>query len=143
MSTAVLTLTRGLPGSGKTTWAKAQTAAQPNTVRVNRDDLRAMLLTDWPHGDAGWEWVCTLAQYAQIRALLDAGMHVICDDTNLHAGALAGLTYLATCAKAEVRVQDFTDVPVAVCIARDAARPNPVGTAVIERMWAAYQQVSS
>lgn len=73
MSTAVLTLTRGLPGSGKSTWAKAQTLSRPNTVRVNRDDVRAMLLPEWPHGDTGWEWTCTLAQYAQIRARLEAG----------------------------------------------------------------------
>lgn len=36
-----LTITRGLPGSGKSTWAKAWTAADPTCrARVNRDDLR-------------------------------------------------------------------------------------------------------
>ncbi|NUR25646.1 MAG: AAA family ATPase, partial [Catenulispora sp.] len=54
-------LTRGLPGSGKTTWAKAQ----PGFVRVNRDELRTML-----HGGllgTGWaEQQVTVAQRAQI-----------------------------------------------------------------------------
>jgi predicted kinase len=139
MSSAVLTLTRGLPGSGKTTWAKAQTTTQPATVRVNRDEVRAMLLPDWPHGDRGWEQVCTIAQHAQIKALLDAGMHVICDDTNLNDCETATLVYLAMCAEARVRVQDFTSVPIEVCIARDAARPHPVGAQAIRRMWDNYQ----
>jgi predicted kinase len=139
MSAVVLTLTRGLPGSGKTTWAKAQTATQPATVRVNRDDVRAMLLPDWPHGQRRWEQVCTIAAHAQIKALLDAGVHVICDDTNLNDCETASLIYLAMCADAKVRVQDFTDVPVEVCIARDAARPNPVGAQTIRRMWDTYQ----
>jgi hypothetical protein len=34
-----LIITRGLPGSGKTTWARQQV----RFVRVNRDDLREML----------------------------------------------------------------------------------------------------
>jgi predicted kinase len=38
-----LIYTKGLPASGKSTWAKAQQAKDPNTVRVNKDDLRAML----------------------------------------------------------------------------------------------------
>jgi predicted kinase len=139
MSTVVLTLTRGLPASGKTTWAKDQTAAVPCTVRVNRDDIRAMLLPVWPHGDPVWEWRCTVAQHAQIRALLETGTNVICDDTNLTDDAVWSLLYLARCAGAQVHVKDFTDVPVQVCIERDAARPDPVGAAVIERMWADYQ----
>ncbi|HEX2774665.1 MAG TPA: AAA family ATPase, partial [Micromonosporaceae bacterium] len=44
-----LIVTRGLPGSGKTTYART---LQPRVVRVNRDDLRRMLhggrfLTQW------------------------------------------------------------------------------------------------
>ena len=83
---ATLTITRGLPGSGKTTWARQQGGA----VRVNRDDLRRML-----HGGPiglGWAEVqVTLAQRALIEALLRAGLNVISDDTNLRRSVVREL----------------------------------------------------
>jgi predicted kinase len=130
-----LTLTRGLPGSGKTTWAKQQ----GGHVRVNRDDLRRML-----HGGPlfqGWAEVqVTLAQRAQVEALLRAGINVICDDTNLRAKAFRDLADLGRLCGARVEVHDFTDVPVEECIARDAARPEGerVGEEAIRSMWQRY-----
>jgi len=39
-----VTILKGLPGSGKTTWAKEQIAKSPgNYKRINKDDLREML----------------------------------------------------------------------------------------------------
>jgi predicted kinase len=130
-----LTITRGLPGSGKTTWAKQQ----GGHVRVNRDELRRML-----HGGplhTGWAEVqVTLAQRAQVEALLRAGLNVICDDTNLRARVVRELAELARSVGAEVVVRDFTDVPVDECVARDATRPvdERVGEDVIRGMWQRY-----
>src|SRR5436305_1061904 len=130
-----LTITRGLPGSGKTTWAKQQ----GGHVRVNRDDLRRML-----HGGpllTGWaEKQVTLAQRAQVEALLRAGVNVICDDTNLRARVFRELAELGRLCGAEVVVHDFTDVPVEECVARDASRPDGerVGEDAIRGMWQRY-----
>jgi len=130
-----LTITRGLPGSGKTTWAKQQ----GGHVRVNRDDLRRML-----HGGPlpnGWaEAQVTLAQRAQVEALLRAGVNVICDDTNLYPRTARELAELGKLAGAEIVVRDFTDVPVEECIARDANRSDAerVGEEVIRGMWQRY-----
>ncbi|HEX6869842.1 MAG TPA: AAA family ATPase [Micromonosporaceae bacterium] len=127
-----LTITRGLPGAGKTTWARRQ----PRSVRVNRDELRRML-----HGGPlglGWAEVqVTVAQRAQVRALLEAGVNVICDDTNLRAKVVRELGELAQTCGANVVIQDFTDVPLEVCIARDATRrgDDRVGEATIRDMW--------
>ena len=41
MSTVIFT--KGLPASGKSTWAKAWAAEQPGRVRINSNDLRAMM----------------------------------------------------------------------------------------------------
>ena len=39
-----VTLTKGLPGSGKSTWAKQIIDENPSFFkRINKDDLRAML----------------------------------------------------------------------------------------------------
>ncbi|OLB75659.1 MAG: 5'-hydroxyl kinase [Actinobacteria bacterium 13_2_20CM_2_71_6] len=130
-----LTITRGLPGSGKTAWAKQQ----GGHVRVNRDELRRML-----HGGplhTGWAEVqVTLAQHAQVEALLRAGLNVICDDTNLRARVVRELAELGRLAGASVVVKDFTGVPVDVCVERDAARPadERVGEDVIRSMWQRY-----
>ena len=129
---ATLTITRGLPGSGKTTWARRQRGA----VRVNRDDLRRML-----HGGMiglGWAEVqVTVAQRALVEALLRAGVNVICDDTNLRSRYVRDLAALARAGGADVVIRDFTDVPVDVCVARDTARepPERVGEDTIRAMW--------
>ncbi|MDI1459697.1 AAA family ATPase [Catellatospora sp. KI3] len=134
-TTPTLTITRGLPGSGKTTWAKTQ----PNVVRVNRDDLRRML-----HGGnlgEGWAEVqVTVAQRAQVEALLRAGVDVVCDDTNLRAKVVRELAELAAACGARTVLRDFTDVPLQTCLERDAARPEAerVGPEVIMRMHERY-----
>lgn len=130
----MLTITRGLPGSGKTTLARAQQAANPNLWRINRDDIRAMLRSSWEWGNDEHENACTLAQAAAIRALLNNGHDVIADDTNLNPDHLDALRRLAAYCDAEFVVHDMTDVPLHECIRRDNLRRNPVGTAVIHDM---------
>lgn len=79
-----LTITRGLPGSGKTTWARAEVYRDPeNVARVNRDDIRMMLYgkTVLP---PELEPMVTKTQHHAAGALLKAGKSVIVDDTNLH-----------------------------------------------------------
>lgn len=130
-----LTITRGLPASGKTTWARQQGGA----VRVNRDDLRRMM--HGGHLGQGWAEVqVTLAQRAQVEALLRAGVNVICDDTNLRSRYVRELADLALICGAEVVVRDFTDVTVDECVARDAVRAEPdrVGEDVIRGMHQRY-----
>jgi len=132
---ATLTLTRGLPGSGKSTWARQQKGA----VRVNRDEMRRML--HGGHLGLGWAEVqVTIAQHGLVRALLTAGINVICDDTNFIARHVRALTAIAEECGASVVVRDFTDVPLEVCIARDAEREGDarVGEAAIRSMHRRY-----
>lgn len=131
---ATLIVTRGLPGSGKTTWARDQSGY----FRVNRDDIRKMLLDTWPYGDSGAEEACTTMTHSAIRTLLYSGYDVICDDTNLDIKHLKPILQIARTAGAEIVVQDFTNVPLVDCILQDSMRPNPVGEEVIIRMWKRY-----
>jgi len=132
---ATLTITRGLPGSGKTTWARQQRGA----VRVNRDDLRRMLHGGW--SGQGWAEVqVSIAQRAAIEALLRAGVNVISDDTNLAGRVVTELSDLAGQCGASVVVKDFTDVPLEVCLERDAKRDGDeqVGEHAIRKMHRRY-----
>lgn len=129
-----LIITRGLPGSGKTTWARKQRGYH----RVNRDDIRAMLLPTWPHGDKIEEAICTLVSHQIIEVLLGTCRDVICDDTNLNPDHLKRLMAIGYEQRAEIVIQDFTNVSVEDCIYLDSTRPNPVGRDVIIRMWERY-----
>ncbi|MEW2381792.1 AAA family ATPase [Micromonospora sp. NPDC047707] len=133
---ARLIATRGLPASGKTTFARK---LQPSVVRVNRDDLRRML-----HGERLFtqraEWQVTLVQRAQVEALLRSGADVCVDDTNLRSRTLRDWADLAARYGAEFEVHDFTDVPLEECLRRDATRPEAdrVGEAAIRRLHERY-----
>lgn len=126
-----LIITRGLPGSGKTTKARRITSAT-TTVRVNRDDLRLMLHTGTWTAEA--EKVTKAVRDAAIRAALAAGRSVICDDTHMKDDEVEWMRSLAESAGVSFAIIDMRDVPVDECIRRDAARPEPVGRDVIERM---------
>jgi predicted kinase len=131
-----LLITRGLPASGKTTFARK---LQPGVVRVNRDDLRRMLhgrrlFTQWAESQV------THAQRAAVEALLRAHADVIVDDTNLRAKTVREWAELAAQHGATFEVHDFTDVPVDECIRRDAERDpvDQVGEEAIRRMHGRY-----
>jgi predicted kinase len=131
-----LLITRGLPASGKTTFARE---LQPYVVRVNRDDLRIMLhgrrlFTQWAEGQV------TAVQKHMVEALLRARADVIVDDTNLRAATVRDWATLAARFGASFEVHDFTDVPLEECLRRDADRPagEQVGAEAIQRMFDRY-----
>lgn len=140
---ATLWITRGLPASGKTSWARATLASRPpgQIVRLNRDDLRRMGLPGGyhkPERDA--EQRITTARDAALRALLESGCDVIVDDTNLRAKYVRSLMEIADRAGATMEVVDFTDVPMDECVRRDQERVGPerVGEIVIRDMHSRY-----
>jgi predicted kinase len=136
----VLRITRGLPGSGKTTLARAWVAAyRAHRARVNLDDLRAMI-DDSVFAEGVTEPRVIIFRDAAVLALLREGVSVICDDTNLPGQAVEGLLRLARVTGAQFEMVDLTGVPLDVCIARDAARTGVahVGEAKIRAMHERY-----
>lgn len=78
-----LIVTRGVPASGKSTWAKAWVAEDPDRrARVNRDDIRFQLFEKYYGVD---ELAVSAVEKATVRALLDSGKEVVVDATNLRA----------------------------------------------------------
>lgn len=124
MSTVIVT--RGLPGSGKSTWAKAWVAEDPeNRVRVNRDDLRYSLFGKYWGVD---EDMVTAVEESIVRRALKQGKDIVIDATHLKAA------YIKKWARIHpVEVKEFV-VDVEVAVARDAARDRVVGEKVIRDM---------
>lgn len=127
-----LFITRGLPGSGKSTVADemliehlthlyATKSEALNLSLVSRDDFRRMF-----HGRRlGWarqEQLVTVAQDAAVLALLLAKSDVFVHDTNLPDSAVTRFTKLAAQADAVVEVVDMRDVPLDECLRRDRNR---------------------
>lgn len=129
-------MTKGLPASGKSTWAKEYIKKHPNTKRVNKDDLRAML------DDGNWsreneEFVLNLRDDLITLAIVKHHS-VIVDDTNFAPKHEEKLRAVAKRWKVQFEVKDFTDVTPEVCIERDLKRPNSVGSKVIMKMYNQY-----
>lgn len=130
-----LYMTKGLPASGKTTWAREKVTAE-GYVRVNKDDLRAMLFNG--HSGGKMEGLVLSARNHLVISALNLGKNVICDDTNLNPKHEEVLRGIARAQKASFVVQDFTNVAIEECISRDKKRPNYVGEGVIRQMYYQY-----
>lgn len=130
-------LTVGIPGSGKSSWAKAEIAKDPNNwVRINNDDLRAMMNGSvW---SADYEKMITDARNYLLRDALKRGKNVIIDNLNLNRRHFDTVCDIAKSVNVDVQVLEkafYIDVEEA--IARDAGREGKakVGADVIKKWW--------
>ena len=128
-----LILTRGLPASGKSTWAKNYIQKNIKTANLCKDDLR-LQMADTKNREN---------QVLQNRDLLtenylSKNYSVIWSDTNLNPIHIACATEIAAKYGAELVIKDFTHVSLAECIKRDLLRFNSVGQQVIYQMYYDY-----
>ena len=126
-------LLKGLPASGKTTWAMKMLAGCPGGFkRVNKDDIRAMI--DGSHWTKNNEKFVVKVRDQIVIASLKDGKNVIVDDTNLHPKHEEAMMAIAKENDAIVEVVPF-DVTVQECIERDSKRQKPVGEKIIRNMY--------
>lgn len=130
--------TRGLPASGKSTWAREmQSRSRGEIVLLSKDDLRNAF-----HG----------GQYSptnerQIERMWEAVLidcvneerWIIVHDTNLNPAFIDWMAHLCAEKDAVFHVVDFTSIPVDVCVRRDERRSvGKVGEKVIRGMAARW-----
>src|SRR4051812_31520206 len=128
---------KGLPASGKTTWAKNLMAQYPGKIkRISKDDLRDML-DNGQYSSENEKHILT-ARNSLIIMALTSGFDIVIDDTNLHPKHEAEIRKIVAPTRAEVIIQDLTHVSPEECIKQDKCRPNYVGEDVIWRQYYSF-----
>lgn len=138
-------LCRGIQGSGKSTWAKAWVAEDPeHRIRINNDDIRNMLGPYWVPSRE--DFVATVKEDIAIFAV-NRQKDIVVDNMNLNPKEIK---YWEDFVKTqneikldkdpiyEIEFKDFF-IPLEECIRRDAMRPNPIGEKVIRDTWRRYK----
>lgn len=140
-------LTRGIQGSGKSTWAKLWVAEDPNRrLRWNSDDIRNML---GPYSVEDWkirEKFINMMFKDWLGNALEGGYDIIIDNMNLSDSAVSRTTDVMNEFNKDpdkmyvykIEYRDFF-IPVEECIRRDSMRPNPIGEKVIKQTWRRYR----
>lgn len=131
---------RGIPASGKSTYAK-KLVEKGGWTRVNKDDLRSML-HNGKHSNTREKQVLKVRDSIIIQALR-AGQNVVVDDTNL---ALKHIERIAEVVEAQAEIDDakYTwevkdfNIGLHEAIKRDVGRQGAVGEKVIRQMWLQY-----
>lgn len=122
--TAKIILTRGLPGSGKSTWAKELAALFNGTVIVERDELRYLCTGAYWTGDQELEERVTRLQEGLVRRYLGEGLVVIVSDTHLPDRSVKKWLKLGHELSVPVEVKDFRHVPLVQVLTQNGNRPT-------------------
>lgn len=129
---------RGLPASGKSSFARDLMKREPNWKRINRDELRALI------DDSVWtpqnEELIVKIQTGILRTLLRNNCNIICDDCNLSQKSFDRFCEIAMEFGDVLIEEKVFDVSVKECIKRDSLREGIacVGAQVIMDMYERY-----
>ena len=88
MKQCKIILTRGIQGSGKSTWAKAWVKEDPlNRIRFNNDDIRTSQGVYWPDDNKALKkkesCLKKIKKYA-IQCYMESGYDIVIDNMNLN-----------------------------------------------------------
>jgi len=126
-----------LPASGKSTYAKEICWTNSNFIRVNKDDIRAMMGGEFSKPK---EQVVLDTRDRVILSSLNAGFWVVVDDTNLepkHEDRVRQLIMSSMFSHVQMEVKLF-DVPLSECLKRNRKRDISVPDNVIKEMAEKY-----
>lgn len=135
MNRPTLILLVGIPGSGKTTYAKDYIERNANSIHLSSDGIRKELYGDENiQGNPGD--VFSLMQKRAIEAL-NNGYDVLYDATNITRKDRAGI--IGICPKIAKIECHIIWAPIETCIERDSKRERTVGKVVIDKMLKRFQ----
>ena len=135
MNRPKLILLVGIPGSGKTTFAKNYIEQSANTIHLSSDVIRKELYGDESIQGNPAE-VFSLMQKRAVEAL-NEGHDVLYDATNVTRKDRASI--IGICPKFAKIEAHIIWAPIGICIERDAMRERTVGKEVIDKMLKRFQ----
>ena len=98
----------GLPGSGKSTFAKYFHKLHPEAMIINRDSLRTMIHGKYVYDEKSEKMIYSLAQMC-ILTILQSGMDVIIDETNIKIVKRMAWIELGKICNADISIKYFTE----------------------------------
>lgn len=137
-----LFITVGVPGSGKTTWAKEKARQLGNTLTVSRDDIRKTLycaggdLTNYRFTEEKELFVCKV-QEDTVRNALASGKNVIVHNTHLHQKDHDVWRAIAKEFDADFHIE-WIDADIVELLKRNHKRG--VNAIPVSRVWAMFEQ---
>lgn len=137
-----LVIMRGLPGSGKSTWAKAWVNEDPiNRVRLNWDDMRNMMGPYWVPERENTNVLKELREKF-LKHMMERNWDIVCDNMNLNPKEVEFYKNIVEEFTKDghpytIEFKDFF-IPVEECIRRDAMRANPIGEKTIKSLFRKY-----
>lgn len=143
-------LTRGIQGSGKSTWAKKWVEENPtHRVRWNNDDFRRML---GPYWILERENLVSVGLSDFLNKAMLFGYDIVIDNMNLSPkhwefvqNQICNFNNEIACRNLEksyiLEFRDFLDISLEECIKRDSKRENPIGKEVITNTYNKYKDV--
>lgn len=134
-------LTRGIPGSGKSTWAKKWVEEDPtHRVRWNNDDFRRMLGLYWVPER---ETLVSIVMSDFIYYAMTIGYDIVIDNMNLNKkywdfiqDQINSLNKRYT-----LEFKDFFDISLEECIERDSKREHSIGEKAITETYNKYKDI--
>ena len=148
--TKKLILTRGIQGSGKSTWARKWVEEDPeHRIRINNDDIRNMLGVYWV---ISRECLVSDIKKRTAQYAMDKNYDIVVDNMNLNPKEVKFWEDLVFTHNETVKNSEFTDkydiyeiefkdffIPLEECIRRDSMRSNPIGEKIIRETWRRYK----
>lgn len=133
MSTIIFT--RGIQGSGKSTYAKSWVNQDPeHRIRINWDDLRNMF---GPYWIPNREHLVVKASVDILKNALNNDISVVIDNMNLSDKSKK--PFLDVIREDDKVIYKDFKTPLEVCIERDSKRENPIGEKVIRATYERYK----
>lgn len=129
-----LTLTIGLPGSGKTTIAENLREANPGTILVSRDAMREEFYGGFTTHTQDQESLITAVVEKAVDKALEEGRDVIVHDMNLKKAYRKKWASFAVKHGAELQYIDLTYVPLEDCLWRNSVRGDSGGRRVPDQL---------
>lgn len=146
METKQFIICRGIPGSGKSTWAKRWAAEDgEHRIRINNDDIRNMLGPYWvPKRERLVKYTTNIV----LAYAMEGGYNIVVDNMNLNDVTIKELQKCVdnfnqnhTCNWSyEISFKDFF-ISLEEAITRDSLRPHPIGEKTIKDIYRRYRSI--